>query len=917
VRPSPIQAYNSGHSNQGVRGVSEQQLDAADADASEFRGGQVIGPYVLREMLGRGGMGEVWLASRADGTMNRQVALKLPHSHLLAGLLRRRFERERDILAELSHAHIAQLYDAGVADGQHPYLAMEWVEGRSITDYCREQRLTIDARLALCLQILEAIGHAHGRLIAHRDIKPSNILVTPDGRVKLLDFGIAKLLDPDREVGATALTQYGTCMATPDYAAPEQFTTDAITVAVDLYALGVVLFELLAGQRPFHGVRGRGIVPRPSALVDAAHAGSVGGLTPRQLSRALAGDLDAILAKALEPDPARRYRSAEAFAADIQRSREHLPISARRIGPATLAVKFVQRHRIGVLMTAGLALALLVGTTGVVWEAVRAEREAARATTIKDFLVGVFRASDPRIGEDQPRGEITARALLDASSQHIESAFAAQPATQIELLGVTAEIYRELDESRRSSVLYAREATLARQYFGPADVHAIDGLLGQAAVASADGDAASALRLLDQADPLIRQAKLERTAVRARWWLVRGETLLGDANQEDAAQSALASADRLFQTVAPRDPLHADALLVLGNLALQRGQFSRAAADYRGAIAAAGDNAQAEGYLLEPYAGLALALRRQGDFEGAAAAFAAGDGIAVRTFGRDSRRYWGIASDRAQFRYERGERTEALLAFEALLATLPFERTAYRSAPDALEAAEAQRKFGRCLATDGQAERAIPLLEKAQRLLQQSAASAADTVQMQFDLAKAYEAGGRSVEARATYESALKTFTAQGAPAWLQANAHERWGRFLARQNDAHGAAAEFEKALRLSGGRSTEAAVYAQAGVASIALASGDVSGALASSALAVAGMAQIEGNYDVRVRVAVWGVRARALLLAGDADAAREFAQRARDAAGREYAPDAAPIQEAERVLQEARLRQTVPAADPRPGR
>jgi serine/threonine-protein kinase len=894
--------------------VSEQQRDAADADTSEFRCGQVIGPYVLRDRLGRGGMGEVWLASRADGSMNRQVALKLPHSHLLAGLLRRRFERERDILAELSHAHIAQLYDAGVADGQHPYLAMEWVEGRSITDYCREQRLTIDARLALCLQILEAIGHAHGRLIAHRDIKPSNILVTADGRVKLLDFGIAKLLDPEREVGATALTQYGTCMATPDYAAPEQFSGDAITVAVDLYALGIVLFELLAGQRPFHGVRGRGIVPRPSDLVDPTHAGAVGGLTPRQLSRALAGDLDAILAKALEPDPARRYRSAEAFAADIQRSREHLPISARRVGPATLAIKFVQRHRIGVLMTAGLALALVVGAVGIVWEAVRAEREAARATTIKDFLVGVFRASDPRIGEDQPRGEITARALLDASSRRIESAFAAQPATQIELLGVTAEIYRELDESRRSSALYARETALAREFLGPADVHAIDGLLGQAVVACADGETVKALRLLGEADPLIRQAKLERTAVRARWWLVRGEALMVDANREDEAQSALDAADALFRAVAPHDPLEADALLDLGNLELQRAQFAQAVQHYRGAIDAAGRNAQNAGYLLQPYAGLALALRRQGDFDGAAAAFSEAAGIALRTYGRDSHYYWGITSDWAQLRYERGERSEALQTFESLLANLPFDRTAYKSGTDALEAAEAQRKFGRCLATDGQAGRAIPLLEKAQLLLQQSAASAVDAVQMQFDLARAYEAGGRRSEARTAYVTALNTFTAQGAPAWLQANAHEHWGRFLLAQSDAGGAADEFERALRLGAGRNTETAVYAQAGLAAIAIARTDVNAALAASELAVDRLAHIDGYYDVRVRAYVWGIRARALLLAGKADAARPFAERARDDAGREYAPDSPAVRDAEQVLRETTLPRPAPVAESR---
>jgi len=222
----------------------------SDSAAPEFRAGARIGPYLLQERLGSGGMGEVWLAARSDGSLNRRIALKLPHVHLMAGVLRRRFERERDILAGLSHPHIAQLYDAGVADSQHPYLAMEWVDGIEINEHCRRNKLPIEARLDLILQVLDAVGHAHAKLIAHRDLKPSNILVTRDAQVKLLDFGIAKLLVEDTGNGATQLTRVGTCLATPAYAAPEQLAGRPITAAVDLYALGVILHELLTGQRP-------------------------------------------------------------------------------------------------------------------------------------------------------------------------------------------------------------------------------------------------------------------------------------------------------------------------------------------------------------------------------------------------------------------------------------------------------------------------------------------------------------------------------------------------------------------------------------------------------------------------------------------------------------------------------------------
>ncbi len=231
-----------------------------DPVPGEFYRGQRVGPYVLQVQLGTGGMGEVWLASRSDGTLNRQVALKLPHLHLMVGVLRRRFERERDILAGLSHPHIAQLYDAGVADSQHPYLAMEWIDGIAINEHCRATRLPLERRLDLFLQILDAVGYAHGRLIAHRDLKPSNILVTRDERIKLLDFGIAKLLTDEAGSGATQLTRVGSCMATPAYAAPEQLAGQPITASVDLYALGVILHELLTGHRPLLAPRRNSII---------------------------------------------------------------------------------------------------------------------------------------------------------------------------------------------------------------------------------------------------------------------------------------------------------------------------------------------------------------------------------------------------------------------------------------------------------------------------------------------------------------------------------------------------------------------------------------------------------------------------------------------------------------------------------
>ena len=876
-----------------------QGLIVREGPESEFVQNQQVGPYLLQRQLGIGGMGEVWLASRSDGTLNRQVALKLPYRHLLAGVQRRRFERERDILAALSHPHIAQLYDAGVADAHYPYLAMEWIDGVPINERCQELKLSLDRRMDLFLQILDAVGYAHGQLIAHRDLKPSNVLVTRDERVKLLDFGIAKLLAGDAENDATQLTRVGHFMATPAYAAPEQLAGAPITAAVDLYALGVVLHELLTGQRPSRESHktsdGKGHAARASSQIDSDHAKFVGGLDPRQLRRAMSGDLDAIIAKALEPDPAQRYRSAEAFALDIKRSRDHRPISARRISTTTLALKFTRRHWVGVAMTASLLFTLIGGSAGVAWQAVRAEREAQRATAIKDFLIGVFRASDPRIAADKPRGDITARELLDVSSKQIESSFAQQPATAAELLGVSADIYRELDETKRSTDLYAREIEVADRYLGTADAHAIDGLLGRADNANNDGDAVRALQLLAQADPLIRQANLENSALRARWLLIRGEALLGAASKGAEARASLMAAAALFNRVGTHDPRVVDALVDLGNLALERFEFTLSATYYRQAIAAAGPKTQMEGVLLLANAGLALALENLGDFNGAATAFAHGTELAARTYGPDSPNYRLAASDWARFRYDRGQRETALSAFEALLQHVPDDPNVFRNATDALEAAQLLRKYGRCLANDGQGTRSIQILERAKALLKTSRPRAIDGGQLLGDLGKAYEAGGRIAEARDAYLSSIRVLEAQGSPAQQLATAHERWGRFLFLQKDDDDAYKEFNQALNLSRSHATESAIYAQAGLARVALSRGEVATALDESSRSMQQLSHPEGYFDIRIQPYVWGIRAQSLMLAGDIEGARTLAMRRNDAARLYYAPNSAAVTEA----------------------
>ena len=430
-------------------------------------------------------------------------------------------------------------------------------------------------------------------------------------------------------------------------------------------------------------------------------------------------------------------------------------------------------------------------------------------------------------------------------------------------------------------------------------MHALDGLIGQANNADADGDDARTLSLLATADPLIRQAHLDQSVVRARWLVMRGEALMGDAAKGDEARASLEAAAELFKAVAPRDPRYPDALTDLGSLSLERSQFSLSAYYFRQTIAVAQPNSQLQGDLLLAYAGLALALSRMGDFGGAAAAFERGTDIAARTYGPDSQKYRVIAADWAQFRYERGQRQTALAAFETLLQSLPVDRSAFRNATDAYEAAQVIRKYGYCLAIDGQGLRSVELLEQAQALLKKSAPRAFIAGWLQLDLGTAYAAVARIADARKSFSAALTGWGAEAAPPSLLALALERWGRFLLAQQDAIGAEAALNQVLRISAGHLSESAVSAQAGLAAIAVLRGDSHAALAMSSHAMDQLSHIEGYYDIRIQPYVWGIRARALLLAGEDEAAHALAKRMRDAAFLYHSPGGTELAEADALL------------------
>ncbi len=389
--------------------------------------GESIGPYRLLHLLGQGGMAAVFLGERIEGGFRQRVAIKLLRRGLFSELEQRMFRRERQALAALSHPNIAHLLDGGVTPAGVPFLVLEYIDGVAITEHADRAALDLRARLRLFCVVCRAVQAAHRQLIVHRDIKPSNILVTAEGAVKLLDFGIAKLLDEGEELA----TGTGLAPLTPGYAAPEQHAGGAVSTATDVFALGVLLHELLLGQRPDTRVPGR------LASSDAARAARSAPLPPAALRLALRGDLDNILQMAMEPDPARRYASAGELADDIERHLDARPVRAHPPARGYRLRKFLHRHRGGVALAATLLLATSAAIGTVLWQADRARQESARANAVSAFMLQLFqgaRASLPRDERLRPEQLVAETRRQLAASAELDAA------TRLELYRVVAEV---------------------------------------------------------------------------------------------------------------------------------------------------------------------------------------------------------------------------------------------------------------------------------------------------------------------------------------------------------------------------------------------------------------------------------------------------------------------------------------------
>jgi eukaryotic-like serine/threonine-protein kinase len=488
--------------------------------------GHILGAYRLVSLIGQGGMGSVWLAERCDGRFEGRAAVKLLNIALMGRAGEERFRREGDFLAKVTHPHIARLFDAGVSPTDQPYLVLEYVNGQAIDRYCNEHRLGIDARIHLFLDVLAALAHAHANLIVHRDIKPANVLVSVDGQVKLLDFGVAKLLDDDARwsdspvAEKSTLTREAGTALTPSFAAPEQLTHGQVTTATDVYAVGVLLYVLLSGQHPLGAaIRSPATLIRavieiePRRMSDAVVGGTETlealsrhaahcGTTVGRLRWALRGDLDTIVAKALKKNAAERYVSVSAMADDLRRFLRHEPISAR---PDTLryrATRFVRRHNRGVAAT--VVFVVLLGglgvfhTTRLATERDRAQREASKAAKVSEALTGLLMGADPIANRATPGGQ-TIRGVLDAGAERVQKELVGQPEAQAEILTVLGRLYRRLGMYDKAQHLLEEALVSGRAAFGPAHVSVAQTLNDLGALAAEKGDYETAIASLESA----------------------------------------------------------------------------------------------------------------------------------------------------------------------------------------------------------------------------------------------------------------------------------------------------------------------------------------------------------------------------------------------------------------------------------
>ncbi|MEO8945213.1 MAG: serine/threonine-protein kinase, partial [Gemmatimonadaceae bacterium] len=577
--------------------LADDRLDAG----LEARVSQLVGRYRLMRLLGRGGMGAVYEAVRADDAYDQRVAVKLMAPQFGAPSMASRFRRERQILASLEHRNIARILDGGTTDKGEPFFVMEYVEGTPITDYCNERRLSVDERLRLFLQVCAAAQHAHTKLIVHRDLKPANMLVASDGSVKLLDFGVAKLLgqtDSAWDGRAETVTLLGAHALTPEYASPEQLRDDPVSTGSDVYSLGVVLYELLADRRPYE-IPTRSAraaleamqreAPRLSTVATADAAQSSREPDVTRLRRKLVGELDNIVHTALRGDPSRRYLSVEQLGADIRRYLEGQPVLAQPDSTGYRLRKYWHRHVAWILAASVAVFALVGGSATAFLQARRAEHERANAARINSFLLDMLSTPDATRGvtDSRPHSQTSIADMLDAAATHAGAALSADPSAESAVRKTLGRTYTAIGRYDDGVAQLTRAIDIDRRIGVPQLPDIASDLieLGDAQIERGDNRAADTLF---RAALQICQSNTQRSDT--AHVCVVGLNNLGGATW---FENHLAESEQLYREALPRyreafGPTSYKTAVVLGNLGGvldARGDFAGAERMYRQSLA--------------------------------------------------------------------------------------------------------------------------------------------------------------------------------------------------------------------------------------------------------------------------------------------------------------------------------------------
>jgi|HubBroStandDraft_6_1064221.scaffolds.fasta_scaffold05162_4 predicted Ser/Thr protein kinase len=779
-----------------------------------------LGAWRIIHLIGRGGMGEVYEASRADGNFEQRVAIKLLQREAAAQMVR--FQAERQILARLEHPGIARLYDGGVTEDGRPFMVMEFVEGRPITEYCQITQATFEQRIALFTQVCDAVAYAHRNLIVHRDLKPSNILVTPGGAVKLLDFGIAKLLDAQR----ARVTQAAATPMTPICAAPEQLTGGAVTTATDVYALGLLLFELLCGTHPWMGSDTpvlqamRTVLQRPAPSLSKTAEARPNPPVPVRLLR---GDLDAIVAKSLRKEPGDRYATVEAMKLDVERSRRGEPVEAREGARLYVISRTLRRYRWVAAAVAAVIVSLAVGLGVAAWQAEKAaqerdaaRRDAAREEAVRYNLTGLFRSAI----SDQGSKSTTAKGMIDSSAQRVLKEYHDQPLLAGQVVLTLADLYGALEDVNGSAALlegFLAEADSRADPFAVADARQ-----KLANIELLRGHADRAAQLLQQAESFWQESprrfaeeRLEGMGIRSRLQRARG----------DIDGSIATTRDAIAQRIALSGHDNRETALLFSSLAIALGTVNRlpealkanyeTTAIYRALglgdgldaqiiVANTGTLEMRDGHLREAEALLKSSLERERELAGDSAAVAAAMSYYGRILSITNRNEPAISVLRQAAemagRYAGPDSPVALQARiflgEALLAadqreaastlTAAYEAAAahYPAAhPLTLRAEIAVAQLGASQGNYAPAER--QLAEAAAGLRKLGAQSSATLAMALENLGTVESAQGRNTEAETVLREAVSIRQKTPDDVWELAQAQERLGEALAKSGGA------------------------------------------------------------------------------------------------------------------------------------